>query len=122
FGIEFSIEVVIMVAVGGRGTLYGAIIGAVLVNLASTHINNEFENAWRFILGGLFIGIVAFLPNGLVGLGHSLVNGLGRLKTLYQAWSKLPETEPARPADFAPIQASPLVPRDIKAATDVKGP
>jgi urea transport system permease protein len=67
FGIAFSIEVVIMVAVGGRGTLIGAILGAVLVNLAGTYINNEYKEAWQIILGSLFIAVVLFLPEGVVG-------------------------------------------------------
>ena len=68
FQIGFSIEVVIFVAVGGRGTLIGAILGAVLVNLASTYINDEFKQAWPFILGALFIIVVVFMPNGIIGV------------------------------------------------------
>ncbi|HLJ95927.1 MAG TPA: urea ABC transporter permease subunit UrtC [Gemmataceae bacterium] len=126
FGIEFSIEVVVMVAVGGRGTLYGAIIGAILVNLANTYINNEFENAWRFILGGLFVGVVLFLPNGIVGGGRSLVNWLWSWCTAWQSSRKaLPEPEAAPvefPAGTAAIVPPQPGPRKIQAATDAKGP
>src|SRR4051795_6185750 len=63
-----SIEAVIWVAVGGRGTLYGAILGAVLVNLAKTVFTGQLPELWLFALGGLFIFVTLFLPRGLVGL------------------------------------------------------
>jgi urea transport system permease protein len=65
--IATSIEVVIFVAVGGRGTLSGAILGAILVNLANTFINDTFGQAWPLMLGGLFILVVVFLPEGILG-------------------------------------------------------
>lgn len=79
-GIAFSIEIVIMVAVGGRGTLIGAIIGAILVNLANTWCNNEFKEVWPIILGSLFILIVVFMPEGIVGFGRSLPGRLRRIR------------------------------------------
>jgi urea transport system permease protein len=63
-----SIEAVIWVAVGGRGTLYGAILGAVLVNAAKTYFTGQLPELWLFALGGLFIGVTLFLPRGIVGL------------------------------------------------------
>ena len=63
-----SIEAVIWVAVGGRGTLYGAILGAVLVNAAKTVFTGQLPELWLFALGGLFIVVTLFLPRGLVGL------------------------------------------------------
>jgi urea transport system permease protein len=66
--IAFSIEVVIFVAVGGRGTLLGAILGAVLVNLLKTYANDNLGRAWPIILGGLFILVVVFMPDGILGL------------------------------------------------------
>ena len=63
-----SIEAVIWVAVGGRGTLYGAILGAVLVNAAKTFFTGQLPELWLFALGGLFIVVTLFLPRGLVGL------------------------------------------------------
>lgn len=77
--IGFSIEVVILVAVGGRGTLFGAVLGAVLVNLANTYINDEYKEAWPIILGALFIGVVLFLPDGIVG---GLTRLARRIRTL----------------------------------------
>jgi urea transport system permease protein len=70
--IAASIEVVIMVAVGGRGTLVGAILGAVLVNFSETYINNMSRETWPIILGSLFIAVVVFLPEGVVGTLYKL--------------------------------------------------
>jgi urea transport system permease protein len=67
FGISFSIEIVIFVAVGGRGTLIGAILGAILVSWANTTINDVATNYWMFFLGGLFILVTVFLPEGIIG-------------------------------------------------------
>ncbi len=63
-----SIELVVWVAVGGRGTLYGAIAGAILVNFAKTRFTGIFPEAWLFALGGLFVFVTIFLPKGVVGL------------------------------------------------------
>ena len=63
-----SIEAVIWVAVGGRGTLVGAILGAVLVNLGKTVFTGALPELWLFALGGLFIVVTLFLPRGLMGL------------------------------------------------------
>ena len=63
-----SIEAVIWVAVGGRGTLFGAVLGAVLVNFAKTCLTGAFPEIWLFALGGLFVVVTLFLPRGLVGL------------------------------------------------------
>ncbi len=63
-----SIEAVIWVAVGGRGTLIGSIIGAVLVNFGKTLLTNALPEIWLFALGGLFIAVTLFLPRGIVGL------------------------------------------------------
>ena len=62
-----SIEVVVWVAVGGRGTLYGAIIGALLVNYVKTRFTAIFPEHWLFALGALFVGVTVFLPQGLMG-------------------------------------------------------
>jgi urea transport system permease protein len=63
-----SIEAVIWVAVGGRGTLTGAALGAVLVNYAKTYFTSGIlAPYWLFMLGGLFIGVTLLLPRGVVG-------------------------------------------------------
>jgi len=63
-----SIEAVVWVAVGGRGTLYGAIAGAVLVNYAKTYLTGAFPEVWLYALGALFVVVTLFLPRGIVGL------------------------------------------------------
>jgi urea transport system permease protein len=63
-----SIEAVIWVAVGGRGTLTGAVVGAVLVNYAKTYFTSGFlAQYWLFVLGGLFVAVTLLLPRGIVG-------------------------------------------------------
>jgi len=68
-----SIEVVIWVAVGGRGTLYGAIVGAVLVNYAKTYLTGAFPEVWLYALGALFVLVTLFLPRGIIGLVQARV-------------------------------------------------
>ncbi|MGA8381974.1 MAG: urea ABC transporter permease subunit UrtC [Stellaceae bacterium] len=63
-----SIEAVIWVAVGGRGTLAGAILGAVLVNLGKTWLTSALPEIWLYAIGGLFILVTVFLPRGIIGL------------------------------------------------------
>ncbi|RLP55003.1 MAG: urea ABC transporter permease subunit UrtC [Ketobacter sp.] len=63
-----SIEIIIWVAVGGRGCLYGAVIGAVLVNYGKTYFTGAFPEIWLFMLGGLFVVSTLFLPQGVVGV------------------------------------------------------
>ncbi len=63
-----SIEVVIWVAVGGRNTLYGAVIGALLVNYAKSWFTAALPEVWLFALGALFVLVTLLLPRGLVGL------------------------------------------------------
>ncbi len=63
-----SIEIVIWVAVGGRGTLYGAVAGAVLVNYAKSYFTAALPELWLYALGALFVLVTLFLPRGVVGL------------------------------------------------------
>jgi urea transport system permease protein len=76
-----SIEAVIWVAVGGRGALYGAVVGAFAVNGAKTWLTSSVPELWLFVLGGLFIAVTLFLPRGLIGLiglgGGGAPRGLG---------------------------------------------
>ena len=65
--ISMSIEMVIWVAVGGRGTLIGPIIGAVLVNYLRSLVSEALPEAWLFVQGGLFIFVVVLMPDGIYG-------------------------------------------------------
>lgn len=63
-----SIEIIIWVALGGRATLYGAIIGAFVVNYGKTYFTGAFPELWLFMLGALFVISTLFFPKGLVGV------------------------------------------------------
>lgn len=65
--IAFSIEMVIWVAVGGRASLVGAVIGALLVNFARSFLSEQFAEVWLFFQGALFLIVVTVLPDGLIG-------------------------------------------------------
>ncbi|PYN56088.1 MAG: branched-chain amino acid ABC transporter permease [Candidatus Rokuibacteriota bacterium] len=67
FGLNFSTDVIVWVAVGGRGTLVGAFVGAVLVNLLKAIISDFLEVLWLLIVGAFFIVTVFFFPDGIVG-------------------------------------------------------
>lgn len=71
-----SLEIVVWVAVGGRGSLYGAVIGAVLVNYAKTVLTGLMPDAWLFCLGSIFVLVTLLLPNGIVGLLQRYVQPL----------------------------------------------
>lgn len=66
-GIVPSIEMVIWVAVGGRGSLVGAILGAILVNGLKSGLSESFPDIWQYFFGALFIGSVLLFPQGIVG-------------------------------------------------------
>ena len=63
-----SIEAVIWVALGGRGTLWGAIVGGIGVNAAKSWLTGAFPEIWLFVLGGLFVVVTLLLPRGIAGL------------------------------------------------------
>lgn len=62
-----SIEIVVWVAIGGRGSLYGAVLGAILVNYGKTYFTGALPDAWLFALGGMFVAVTLFFPKGIVG-------------------------------------------------------
>lgn len=67
-----SIEVVIWVAVGGRGTLAGAILGALVVNAGKTWFTGALPEFWLFVLGGLFVLVTLLMPRGILGAVRDL--------------------------------------------------
>lgn len=92
--VAFSIEMVIWVAVGGRGTLIGAILGTLLVRLAQTFLSESFPEVWLFFQGALFLIVVTVLPDGIVGWW--LDNGWGKIRALFGIRDRLvtyPEIE-----------------------------
>jgi urea transport system permease protein len=93
-----SIEAVIWVAVGGRGTLTGAVLGAVLVNYGKTYFTSGFlAPYWLFLLGGLFIAVTLLLPRGIVGTIRHWRSEL-RQRRQQRASDSAPEAAP-RPAE-----------------------
>ena len=66
-GVIPSIEMVIWVAVGGRGTLVGAVVGAIGVNWARSFLTTSYPDLWLIFLGSLFVGVVLFIPDGIMG-------------------------------------------------------
>lgn len=73
-----SIEIIIWVAVGGRGSLFGAVIGAIAVNYAKTYFTGAFAELWLFMLGGLFVLTTLYLPKGIVGWVKQVQEGDGK--------------------------------------------
>ena len=73
-----SIEIAIWVAVGGRGTLLGALVGAVAVNGAKSFFTGAAPEIWLFFLGGLFVVVTLLMPDGLVGVAKGLRQRLAR--------------------------------------------
>lgn len=76
--ISFSVSMVVWAAVGGRGSLLGACLGAILLNVVEATVSETplLLNAWQLIVGGLFILVVVFLPRGLAGLAERLLDAL----------------------------------------------
>jgi urea transport system permease protein len=94
-----SIEVVIWTAVGGRATLIGPIIGAILVNGGKTIFTGLFPEVWLFALGGLFVAVTLFLPRGVVGtIAHYGTSG-GKLRKTSVAAEKGEGDEPMQAAE-----------------------
>lgn len=69
---EKSLEAVVWCAVGGRSTLVGPIIGAISVNALKSYATRAFPEQWLYLLGGLFVLVVLFMPKGIVGIPEQL--------------------------------------------------
>src|ERR1700722_5771777 len=72
--LDKSLEAVVWVAVGGRGTLIGPVIGAIVVNALKSWATRAFPDLWLLILGAMFVVVVLFLPKGIVGLPAQLLS------------------------------------------------
>jgi urea transport system permease protein len=95
-GVLPSLEIVVWVATGGRGTLVGAILGAIGINAARSVLTARYPEWWPIILGGLFVGVVMLFPDGLAGLPRQLQRWGRRLR-----WRRL------TPAPVPPSAISP---------------
>jgi urea transport system permease protein len=90
-GVLPSLEVVVWVATGGRGTLIGALLGAVGINAARSYLTANYPEWWPIILGGLFVGVVVLFPDGLVGIPNQIRQQVRRMRTRSAA-HPVPET------------------------------
>lgn len=72
-GVVASVEMVIYAAMGGRLSVPGAVIGALVVGFMKSYLSEQFPESWLFFLGGMFIFVVAFLPKGLAGAMQSVL-------------------------------------------------
>ncbi len=95
---EKSLEAVVWVAVGGRGTLVGPVIGAIAINALKSWATRAYPDLWLLILGGLFIIVTVFMPRGIVGL-PAQINALRRRRSAARAESPAlaPEPNSAQP-------------------------
>jgi len=107
--ISMSIEMVIWVAVGGRGTLVGPIIGAVLVNYLRSMVSEALPEMWLFVQGALFIFVVVLMPDGIYGWFTK-----GGFSRLLAAFGVAPRsaTYPQLDRDVAPASEGRMVPED----------
>lgn len=102
FGFLFATEMLVWVAVGGRGTILGPAIGTILLCLLGSKLNASFPSEWGLILGALFVFVVVFMPNGIL---PALVNQLRRLmptQDTSQRRDRLLVPEPAGAQTFVP--------------------
>ena len=96
-GIVPSIEMVIFCAVGGRASLIGAVYGTLFVNFGKTFFSESYPELWLFIMGGLFIAVVMFFPDGLAGVwakySHKLINVFKKKTSLTSATAIIDSTK-----------------------------
>ena len=77
-----SLEVVVWVAVGGRGTKWGPVIGAIVVNVLKSYTTQAFPDYWLIMMGTMFVLVVLFMPDGMVGVYRQLKNKIARKRSL----------------------------------------
>jgi urea transport system permease protein len=102
-GVLPSIEMIIWVAVGGRGTLLGPVVGAVGVSWLQSVLTTNYPDLWLFVLGGLFVAVVLFFPDGVVGTARRLAARLSASARQPRAPGRDDEVKPA--ADAPHVQA-----------------
>lgn len=110
-GVVPSIEMVLWVAIGGRGTLAGAVVGAVVVSWGRSFFSESYPESWLYLLGTMFIASVVFLPRGVVGSLAQLSSRLGeRLR-------ERRGTASASEAEAAPVASAPPALSDARMST-----
>ncbi len=96
-GVLPSIEMIIWVAVGGRGTLIGPVVGAFGVNWLQSLLTTHYPDLWILVLGGMFVTVVLFIPDGVVGTAQKLMSRFGG--------SRAPERVTARAEEAKTVEA-----------------
>ena len=98
-GVLPSIEMIIWVAVGGRGTLVGPVVGAFGVNWLQSLLTTHYPDLWILVLGGMFVTVVLFIPDGVVGTAQKLMARFGA--------AKAPKPAPARSEEAKTVEMTP---------------
>jgi urea transport system permease protein len=98
-GVLPSIEMIIWVAVGGRGTLIGPVVGAFGVNWLQSLLTTHYPDLWILVLGGMFVTVVLFFPDGVVGTTQKFMARFGRVKTPEHVPAA---SEPAKAVELTP--------------------
>lgn len=120
-GIVPSIEMVIFCAVGGRISLIGAVYGTLLVNYGKTFFSETYPELWLFLMGGLFMAVVMFFPNGLAGLWDQHARKLKFMKRFYDDTPEPERFEPTLSAAKETVE-TPMVKKEKPAkVTNMKG-
>ena len=94
---EKSLEAVVWVALGGRGTLVGPVIGAVSVNALKSWATRAYPDLWLVILGGAFVLIVMFMPKGIIGIPGQISSITARIRSRYAAKNPVPQSQATDP-------------------------
>jgi urea transport system permease protein len=90
---------IIWVAVGGRGTLIGPVVGAFGVNWLQSLLTTHYPDLWILVLGGMFVTVVLFIPDGIVGTAQKLMARFGGTQAAKPA--------PARSEEAKPVEMTP---------------
>ena len=94
---EKSLEAVVWVALGGRGSLYGPVLGAVSVNALKSWASRAYPDLWLLILGGSFVLVVMFMPNGIIGIPGQISGLLARRRSRVADTAAAPATQVTDP-------------------------
>lgn len=94
---EKSLEAVVWCAVGGRGTLIGPIIGAIAVNAGKSYATRAFPEQWLYLLGGMFILVTLFMPNGIVGIPAQIRALMSKVRRKPEAAPEVPGIAKSQP-------------------------
>jgi urea transport system permease protein len=120
-GIVPSIEMVIFCAVGGRISLIGAVYGTLLVNYGKTFFSETYPELWLFLMGGLFMAVVMFFPNGLAGLWDQHARKLKFMKRFYEDTPEPERFEPTLSATKEAVEMPAAKKEKPAKVTNMKG-